>query len=1032
MKKRLKKQAKNIRSIRSDLFLINHGMLLLIFFLVSSIGLGFRYYATKANIQNSLFLVSAQKAVELNNSMDSVERSVNTMNQHILATLDEKKLLADKEYERLYFDELTNTLSQVAYMISPASTAYFRMERDRFGNKRGIFLTSTGKSSFIGKAGVLLTKQLRTKFISVRLTDLDKYSPSDMEHVGWYYIPIWNKKPTWLPPYENKNINIHMISYVEPMYRDDELLGVVGMDINMATIKNIVDTIPSDTMTGLLLGAENNLVYCTDYQISAQSAETSNDLRALRPFISNKATPDMFLFNWNGTKHYGMSRPLTNGMNLIITIPQSELVKRITEIIMPLAFVLLFTIAVAELSLRHARKKIIRPITELTNASYRLSRGEIYIPITYSSDNEIGLLADSIKKMAVQLGEYIGYIREQAESEREAKEIALNASKAKSDFLANMSHEIRTPINAVLGMDEMILRESTDDNIRQYAINIKQAGNSLLGIVNDVLDFSKIESGKMELIPEAYDLASLLSDSISMISERAKQKGLIFALHINPEMPETLIGDSVRIKQCILNLLTNAVKYTPQGTVTFSLDFTQAKKKDGVKGIMMYIGVSDTGIGIKKEDMEKLFSPFERIEENRNRTIEGTGLGINIVQKTLALMDSTLEVRSEYGKGSDFSFKIWQGVMSEEPLGDVMEKYHKMMTATTAYTEKLFAPKARLLFVDDTAMNLDVVRGLLKNTKIQVDTALSGKETLLKVQKNVYDILFIDHRMPGMDGIETLVAMKMLTDNKSAGKPCIALTANAISGAREFYLKAGFTDYLTKPVNPEKLEQLIRIYLPPELIETPETVEKPPHPSPSAPPNFSIEGIDIDAGITNCGDEELLRDMFGLFYESIPEESKSLEDFLQKQDLENFRIKVHSLKSTSRLIGALELSKKAAELEKASAEKNLAEVQKKTPDLLDFYNSYREKLAAFAKKTETDSTSQEQKPKILPQELEFQLTTLHTFAKAFDIDGVTGVMEKLSAYTMPEDFAQNFAQIQNAIQNVDFNELIALLRQQSG
>ena len=947
MRSKKSRISKNVRSVQTKLTIITVGSLFLVFFLVASLGYYHHYNTTIGKIKNDLVLISTQKTIEYNNCLESVERSVEVMKNHILGSIDAERLQTDKKYEQQYMENLTKLLTEVSVMSSDVVAAYFRPEPERYG----------------GTMGVLITGNKKNGFISVRPTNLSLYTPSDIDHVGWFYLPVWKGSSMWIEPYENKNLNIHMISYVAPIYLNNKLLGVVGMDINMATLKGIADAVPLQSAGALLLGVERNLVYSTDYRLEIHPAETSNELRYIRTLITD-SEDSMYRFGWNGKKQFGSSVALRNGMTLVVCISETELKDEGYLLLGKMSATFLAVLTIALLVLVHSYREIFTPISEMTEASYRLSRGELGISIAYHSNNELGVLANSIRKMATQLREYIDFIREQAQSEREAKENALNASKAKSDFLANMSHEIRTPINAVLGMDEMILRESNDDAIRQYAVNIKQAGNSLLGIINDVLDFSKIESGKMDLLPETYDISSILVDLVTIISDRARRKKLALELHINPDIPKLLVGDSIRIKQCILNLLTNAVKYTMEGKVIFTVDYSTDILPDGKHGIWLRVMVEDTGIGIKESDIEKLFAPFERIEENRNRTIEGTGLGLNIVQKILVLMGSKLDVRSEYGKGSVFSFSVWQDVTDVEPIGDIMEAYHKRVMFMEKYTEKLFAPRARILFVDDTVINLEVVKGLLKNTKIQLDTATSGKETLEKVRQNTYDILFIDHRMPEMDGMETLMAIQNLSDNKCLGKPCIALTANAINGAREMYLAAGFTDYLSKPVSPEKLEEMIIRYLPPEYIESPEghaepeSKEKKQTESPVAQKSYEaadessfipqIEGIDSSVGIQNCGETELFVEMLGLVYQGIDENKQAIEDFLEKEDWENYRIKVHSLKSTSRLIGALELSDKAALLEKAATDGNIDFIKEKTEEVLLLYETFRQKLEAYA------------------------------------------------------------------------------------
>ncbi len=398
----------------------------------------------------------------------------------------------------------------------------------------------------------------------------------------------------------------------------------------------------------------------------------------------------------------------------------------------------------------------------------------------------------------------------------EQKKIADEANRAKSNFLANMSHEIRTPINAVLGMDEMILRESAEKNIRSYANDIQSAGRTLLSLINDILDFSKIEEGRMEILPTQYELSSVINDLVNMSDPRAQKKGIKLEVNVDENVPHILYGDEIRIKQVALNLLTNAIKYTEEGRVALSIGFS----KQDEENVLLSFVIEDTGIGMKEEDMDRLFSPFTRIEEKRNRSIEGTGLGMSIVRQLLELMDSHLDVESEYGKGSRLSFDIRQKVVDWEPMGDISDRFAKESGSTEVYHEMFHAPDADILVVDDTEVNLSVFCNLLKQTKVKVDTASSGKGAIALTKDKHYDIIFIDHMMPDMDGIVTLGHIKDETEN--ADTVCIALTANAVSGAREMYLGAGFTDYISKPVDGKRLEEMIRKYLPEEKVHTPD------------------------------------------------------------------------------------------------------------------------------------------------------------------------------------------------------------------
>ncbi len=396
-------------------------------------------------------------------------------------------------------------------------------------------------------------------------------------------------------------------------------------------------------------------------------------------------------------------------------------------------------------------------------------------------------------------------------------EEALAASDAKSTFLSNMSHEIRTPINAVLGMNEMILRETDDEEIIYYSQNIKSAGNSLLALINDILDFSKIESGKMEIIPVDYDLSSLINDLVNLVKVRVIDKGLELDVNVDPDLPVGLYGDEVRIKQVIANLLTNAAKYTEKGTVTFSV--SSDKSANTADTVTLHVSVKDTGVGIREEDLDKLFTEFERIDEKKNRNIEGTGLGMAIANNMLALMGSTLKVESEYGKGSEFSFDIVQTVRKWDQIGDYKAAYRSYTAQREKYIPKFTTSEGRVLIADDMSINLVVFKGLLKKTGLIIDTAGSGQEAIEASGKMRYDMLFIDHMMPGLDGIETLRAIRGDDGNPNIGTPAICLTANAVTGAREFYLNEGFDGYLTKPIDPKLLEEMIYTHMDPEVIE---------------------------------------------------------------------------------------------------------------------------------------------------------------------------------------------------------------------
>lgn len=387
----------------------------------------------------------------------------------------------------------------------------------------------------------------------------------------------------------------------------------------------------------------------------------------------------------------------------------------------------------------------------------------------------------------------------------ELEKDAANASnKAKSDFLANMSHEIRTPMNAIIGMDEMILRSSPGEPIRKYALDIQSAGKTLLSIINDILDLSKIESGKMELIPVEFGVASVMNDVVNMTMKKAKDKGLEYKLTVSENIPSTLLGDEIRIRQVMLNLINNAVKYTHEGSVSVDVSYEGSTQ-------LLTLVVSDTGIGIKTEDLTKLFGTFQRLEEDKNRNIEGTGLGLNITMRLVKMMDGTIAVSSKYGEGTTFTAQMRLPAISKTPLGDFARNLAIVQEQTQEYRPALVAPDASVLVVDDNDMNLEVIEGLLEDTKIKVTTAQSGQECIDILRDKEFDIIFLDQMMPGMSGVQTLAAIK--EDRLAQDTPVIALTADAIVGARDSYIKEGFTDYLSKPVMYAALEALLLKYL---------------------------------------------------------------------------------------------------------------------------------------------------------------------------------------------------------------------------
>ena len=709
---------------------------------------------------------------------------------------------------------------------------------------------------------------------------------------------------------------------------------------------------------------------------------------------------------------------------------------------------------------------------------------------------------------------------------------AQNAENAKANFLANMSHEIRTPMNAIVGMCELILREDgLTDNIRDYSYNIQNSGRSLLAIINDILDFSKIESGKMEIIEAEFNITSTINDCINMAVTRKGSKKLEIIVHVDPEIPCGLIGDELRIRQTIINFLTNAIKFTKEGAVIVS--FSQKKQEDG---ILLCVSVKDTGIGITKENLEKLFTSFQQVDTRKNRSVEGTGLGLAISRRLVNQMGGNVSVSSEYGVGSEFGFEIPLKVANDSPFitidnrdnlhavayfnlnrfshKTIVEEYNKLwneisdslkidfrycdsmetlkqliasgnvtncfvnkedylenteyfdnisqeteltviqdredaiavkngiksmckpfylLALASTFNHKHFinhynvhkestirfsAPKARVLIVDDNVVNLKVAVGLMRPYGMQTFTAESGKEAISKLQLKDMDLVFMDHMMPEMDGVEATKIIRSMEDEYFKKLPIIALTANAVNGVRDMFLQSGFDDFMSKPIELSALDRILKSYLPNEYIMAP--IESNSGKTENRQPVTHTDNLtlfDCNRGLVYAGgDEETYREILTLFVNTFPKKSACIEEFFHNQNWRNYEIDVHALKSTSKSVGAAMLSELAKELEFAAKADNSQLINEKNSELLELYKKTVEEITQFLGGNAEDEgtipqTDSSELPEINTDELNNYTEAIISACDHFDMDLIVENTKKLFSYSykgfvLKDEFAE--------------------------
>ncbi|MBQ7765234.1 MAG: response regulator [Lachnospiraceae bacterium] len=595
------------------------------------------------------------------------------------------------------------------------------------------------------------------------------------------------------------------------------------------------------------------------------------------------------------------------------------------------------------------------------------------------------------------------------------------ANRAKTDFLANMSHEIRTPINSMVGMTEMILREDDQNKIKEYAADVQGATKSLLSIINDILDITKIEAGKMAIVPVEYSLSNMLDEVTGMMDFKAKEKSLDFYVEVDQNIPDKLYGDDIHIKQVLVNLLGNAFKYTSEGCVSMQVGL---KPESDEKQAQIYFAVKDTGQGIKQEDIDRIMIPYERFDINKNRNVEGSGLGLPITFRLLAEMGSKMKVESEYGKGSEFSFVLQQGIVENTTIAEVKKNKDEQPEQNYTYTPLFEAPDAKVLVVDDNKMNRKVFRALLSKTKIQVDEAASGAECLLMVRENYYDIIFMDHMMPEMDGIETYHKMKEMEEYPCKKTPVVVVTANAVIGAKDRYIiKEGFRAYLSKPIDYHKLEKVIKTLLKKKLLHTvePENIAEPQEPAEELP---IVNGLDWGYAEKHFNSREDLLQTLAFFRDSLEAEALELQKLYKKMDEENgfkqYCTKIHSMKNSAATVGIIPLAGMAKVMEDAARNNQRGPIDAMMPIFIEKWLAYKEILQEFAGSDEENLTPLE----------EFGwkefVDKIRQAAENMDISALDELAAELKNYKVPETYAKQCEEIQAAIVRFDVEYLMTI------
>ena len=581
--------------------------------------------------------------------------------------------------------------------------------------------------------------------------------------------------------------------------------------------------------------------------------------------------------------------------------------------------------------------------------------GCILIELTYPElirelDSDTIMATDIVQSMLVVTCIFGIIFKYQTRIYERQRNQLVKANETKNEFLANMSHEIRTPIHAILGYNEMIMKETRESNTTEYSLNVQAAGRTLLSLVNNILDFTNIDNGNLTLADEPYSTLSLLQDVLIYAENSAKKKGLELKCVVDEMIPQVLSGDAIRLTQILDNLISNAVKYTKEGYVEVRIDWETSSENTGVLGVR----ITDTGIGMTPEDVKKISESFIRFDNRQTRSIQGIGLGLTIVTRLLYQMQSNLEIESEHDKGSTFSFRLRQKIVDSAPIGKIESGTGLLISVPLPTDEMFVAPEAKILAVDDSETNLDLFKGVLRDTGVQIDTAENGAEALKLLRKNRYHMVFLDHMMPVMDGMEAL--QKIKEEKLCPDVPIVVLTANAVAGAKEYYLQAGFDEYMTKPIVSRYLLSVVRKYLPIEVTQ--------PHTEITGASFLErLSFLDTATGMVYCCESE---DFYKEMLKSYLEHSKydSLLACYEQEDWDNYRIQVHALKSTSLSIGATTMSEQAKALEMAAKENRLEYIHEHHADVMKGYQKLLKAIRNALEeqpvtKTEAEAVSEE-------------------------------------------------------------------------